>query len=85
MVLSRHSGAEENYEPREQSLLRSGFRNYTRKTSMVSHELRDLSLWYPQFYPDSHLIRMKTGKRDRKKAEKPRQRYVVRKVRGVSG
>ncbi|MDR1128348.1 MAG: hypothetical protein LBL20_03470 [Treponema sp.] len=85
MVLNKHSGAEEDHEPREQGLSYSSFRNYTRKISLVSHEPRELSLWYPRLYQASHSVRVKTGKRDRKKVEKPRQRYIVRKVRVVRG
>ncbi|MDR1128749.1 MAG: hypothetical protein LBL20_05500 [Treponema sp.] len=82
MALNRYSRAKEDHEPREQDLPHSGFRDYSRKTSLVSHELRELSLWYPRFYLDSLSVRVKTGKRDRKKAEKPGQRYAVREVRG---
>jgi hypothetical protein len=52
---------------------------------MVSHEPREFSLWYPRFYPDFRLVRVKTGKRNRKKAEKLGQRYAVREVCVVSG
>ncbi|MDR1128975.1 MAG: hypothetical protein LBL20_06655 [Treponema sp.] len=38
---------EEDHEPREQSLSRSGFHDYTRKTRLVSHEPREPSLWCP--------------------------------------
>jgi hypothetical protein len=62
MVLNGHSGTEEDHEPREQSLSRSGFHDFTRKTRLVSHEPREPSLWCPLFYPDSHLLRMKTEK-----------------------
>jgi hypothetical protein len=82
MVLNRHSGAEEDHEPRERSLPRFGFHNYTRKTSLVSHEPREFSLCYPRFYTDFRLGRVKTGKRNREKAEKPGQRYAVREVSG---
>ncbi|MDR1128889.1 MAG: hypothetical protein LBL20_06215 [Treponema sp.] len=58
MILNRHSGAEENHEPRERGLPRSGFRDYTRKISLVSHEPHELSLWYPRFYPDSYSVRV---------------------------
>jgi hypothetical protein len=85
MVLNRHFGAEEDHEPCERSLPHFGFHNYTRKTSLGSHEPREFSLCYPLFYPDFRLVRVKTGKRNRKKAEKLGQRYAVREVCVVSG
>jgi hypothetical protein len=72
MVLNRHFGMEEDREPREQGLSHSGFRDYTRKTRLVLYEPRELSLCYPRFYPASYSVYVKTGKRDRKKAEKTR-------------
>jgi hypothetical protein len=71
MALNRYSGPEEDHESRERGLLRSGFRDYSRKTGVVSHEPREQSLWYSRLYPDSRSFRVKTGKRDRQKAEKP--------------
>ncbi|MDR1129257.1 MAG: hypothetical protein LBL20_08090 [Treponema sp.] len=45
MALNRYSGAEEDHELRERGLPRSGFRDYSRKTRVISHEPRELSLW----------------------------------------
>ncbi|MDR1129144.1 MAG: hypothetical protein LBL20_07515 [Treponema sp.] len=64
-ALNRYSGAEKDHEPRERGLLRSGFRDYSRKTGVVSHEPRELSFWYSRLYPVSRSFRVKTGKRDK--------------------
>ncbi|MDR1128535.1 MAG: hypothetical protein LBL20_04410 [Treponema sp.] len=64
-ALNRYSRPEEDHEPRERGLPCSGFHDYSRKTGVVSHEPRELSLWYSRLYPDSRSVRVKAGKRDR--------------------